>query len=76
MTKLLSILLLTIALLLGSAGVSFALPECEGSPAEDRSVWSQWDDCEGTISLSTGLRAEGEFRNGLVNGQGICRSNE
>ena len=63
-------LCLTLAVLLGSAGEGFALPECPGSPAEDKSVWGQWHNCEGIVSQSDGMRFEGEFRNGLPYGQG------
>ena len=63
-------ILVTLAVLLGSAGESFALSKCPGSPTDDRSVWGQWHNCEGIVSQSDGLTHEGEFRNGLPNGQG------
>ena len=63
-------ILVTLAVLLGSAGESFAGTQCEGSPTEDKSVWGQWHNCEGIVSQSDGLTHEGEFRNGLPNGQG------
>ena len=45
---------MTLAVLLGSAGKSFALPECPGSPLEVTSMsdLSEWDNCEGTYIVS------------------------
>jgi len=64
-------LCLIIAVLLGSAGVAYALPVCEGSPL----VGSQfgiytWDGCEGTFTFANGDKYVGEFRNGKRHGQG------
>ena len=61
---------MTLAVLLGSAGESFALPECPGSPTDDRSIMSKWNNCEGTEKQSNGLKYVGEWKDGLPNGQG------
>ena len=61
---------MTLAVLLGSVGASFALPKCEGSPTEDESVWVQWHDCEGTNTFANGTEYVGEYRDGKPNGQG------
>ena len=69
MKKLTAIFLLTIAVLLGSIGVSYALPECPS----DRSV-SAWSDCFGIWTINTGIHAGyryvGEWKDGKQNGQG------
>ena len=46
-------LLMTCAVLLGSAGESFALPQCEGSPKVITSAadFAEWDNCEGTFTI-------------------------
>ena len=69
MKKLTTTLLLTFAVFLGSAGVSFALPECEGSPTKYKSVSENWHACEGKINLTIGSQF-GEWRNGSPNGHG------
>jgi S1-C subfamily serine protease len=63
-------ILVTLAVLLGSSGKSFALPECPGSPTDDRSISSKWNNCEGTEKQSNGLKYVGEWKDGLPNGQG------
>jgi hypothetical protein len=45
MRRLLPILCLTLAVLLVSAGMNFALPPC---PSENISMTSAWSDCSGT----------------------------
>ena len=79
MRNLIAKLLLTVAVLLGSAGVSFALPECDGSPLEITyiSEWpSNWDYCHGKVTFNSnaprwaGDQFSGEFRNGKRHGQG------
>jgi hypothetical protein len=45
-------LCLVIAVLLGSAGMSFALPVCDGSPlVGSRLDVAAWDGCEGTFTF-------------------------
>ena len=61
MKRLTATICLTIAVLLGSAGVGYALPRCP----EGRF----WHDCVGTYSFSTG-RYVGEFRDGKIHGWG------
>ena len=52
-------------------GVSFALPECEGSPTEDKSVWGQWHKCVGTyFNKANGVHLISEFKDGKMHGQG------
>ena len=66
MKKLTAILCLTIAVLLGSAGVSFALPKCPGSYN-----WSTWTDCFGTYTFGpkgkwAGDKYVGECQKSLI----------
>jgi len=78
MKRLTATFCLTIAVLLGSAGMSFALPECDGSPlvVMSTSDMSEWDNCEGTYIVDPSVskygddKYVGEFRNGKSNGQG------
>ena len=65
MRKLTATLCLTIAVLLGSAGVSFALPECPRLYNKDT-----WTNCWGTYTWASGNKYVGEYRNGLRHGQG------
>ena len=53
MKNLTAILCLTLTLLLGSMGKSFALPECDGSPKDGNDIFDEtwigdWDECVGT----------------------------
>ena len=64
MRRLLPILLLTLAVLLGSGGVSFALPAC---PSDQNQYY---DNCFGTYDWGDDGKYVGEFRNGIRNGQG------
>ena len=57
-----SLRLLTLALLLGSTGVSFALPPC---PAAQRR-----DNCFGTHTTAGGDKYAGEYRDNKYSGQG------
>ena len=75
MKTLLTTLCLTIAVLLGSVGVSFALPKCAGSPRliSEYTEVSSWSNCDGTIAFSgwrIGDKYVGEFRDGKLNGKG------
>ena len=64
-------ILVTLAVLLGSAGESFALPECPGSPTNSKKVWTSWNNCEGTvISTIFGSKYVGEWKDGKRHGQG------
>ena len=64
-------ILVTLAVLLGSAGESFALPECPGSPTKATKVWTSWNNCEGTIiSTIFGDKYVGEWKDGNKHGQG------
>ena len=69
MRNLTTTLCLTVAVLLGSAGESFALPECP----TDRPV-STWSDCFGNWTINSGdwagFKYVGEFRDGKSHGQG------
>jgi hypothetical protein len=70
MKRLTTTICLTIAMLLGSAGVSFALPECAGSPLiGSKYDVASWDGCEGTHTFGYGEKYVGEYRNGKPNGQ-------
>ena len=78
MRNLTATLCLTIAVLLGSAGVSFALPKCEGSPLtiSDYEEVKSWSNCEGEILFGSeggqraGNKYTGEWKNGKIHGQG------
>jgi hypothetical protein len=69
---------LTLIILIGSAGVSNALPNCEGSPRtiSDYKEVGSWNNCEGTVSFGNGggKRAGnnyvGEWKDGKLHGQG------
>ena len=76
MRNLIAKLFLTVAVLLGSAETSFALPECSDSPLEITfiSEWPNWDDCHGKVIFNanapkySGVQFSGEFRNDKLNG--------
>ena len=63
-------ILVTLAVLLGSAGESFALPECPGSPTKSTKVWTSWNNCEGTATYANGDKYVGEWKDGNKHGQG------
>ena len=63
-------ILVTLAVLLGSAGESFALPECPGSPTKSTKVWTSWNNCEGTATDAKGDKYVGEWKDGKRHGQG------
>jgi hypothetical protein len=65
MKHLTAIFCLTITLLLGSAGLSYALPTCPGSYNSNT-----WSNCFGTITYPTGNKYVGEWMNDKRNGQG------
>jgi len=78
MRHLTATLCLTIAVLLGSVGVSSALPKCEGSP-RTISYYGEvrlWSNCAGTIALGSGggrragNKYVGEWKSVKINGQG------
>ena len=64
MRRTLTTLCLTIAVLLGSAGVSFALPPCPEDPNQG------FHNCFGTNTTADGDKYVGEFRDGNYHGQG------
>ena len=83
MKRLTAILCLTIAVLLGSAGVGYALPPCPGSPlleVTSPSDFAHWHNCEGQFTVAAsvpifgGDKYVGEFRNGKEHGQGTYTS--
>jgi V8-like Glu-specific endopeptidase len=64
-------LCLTVAVLLGSTGVSIALPICEGSPIEGSlSDTKLWDNCLATLIFTSGSKYVGEWKAGKANGHG------
>jgi S1-C subfamily serine protease len=81
MKRLTAILCLTLAVLLGSAGEGFALPECDGSPnTGSASAVRSWDNCRGTHSFDSnskyaGFKYVGEWINGKPNGHGTATWN-
>ena len=58
-------ILVTVAVLLGSAGEGFALPECPGTYNE-----TTWTNCFGTDTYANGDKYVGEFKDGNKHGQG------
>jgi len=69
MRNLTATICLTLTLLLGSAGVSFALPPC---PEKRHPTTSPWLNCFGTYTFANGNKYVGEFRNDKPNGQGTA----
>jgi len=72
MKKLTATFCLTIAVLIGSAGVSYALPKCEGD------YKPTWDKCTGSTILPTGTTPsntgdhyDGEWKDGKPHGKGV-----
>ena len=65
MKKLTTTLCLTLTLLLGSVGMSNALPKCEGNYNKNT-----WTNCFGTRTSSNEAKYVGEFKDGLFYGQG------
>ena len=63
-------ILVTLTVLLGSAGESFALPECPGSPTKSTKVWTSWNNCEGTATYADGDKYVGELKDGKRHGRG------
>ena len=64
MKKLLTTLCLMLAVLIGSTGVSYALPSCPHSKT------SPWSNCFGTFTFANGNKYVGEFKDGKPHGQG------
>ncbi len=69
MTRLLTTLSFTLAVLIGSTGVCYALPECEGSPTTDNKVMSGWRSCSGEFTDKRGgHKFTGRFEYGIRSG--------
>ena len=77
MKKLIPVLIVFV-FLIGSAGVSNALLNCEGSPRtiSDYKEVGSWSNCEGTVSFGNGggkragNKQVGEWKDGKLHGQG------
>ena len=69
MKTLLTTLCLTIAVLLGSMGESFALPPC---PSDQN---QRYHNCFGTYTDANGNKYVGKWKDGKRNGQGTFASN-
>jgi hypothetical protein len=57
MKNLAATLCLTLAVLLGNTGASFALSECKGSPliiTDLKEVSSSWSNCKGAVTFGSG----------------------
>ena len=67
MKKSLTTLSLMLAVLIGSTGLSYALPPC---PGERNKTNSPWSNCFGTYTFPSGNKYVGEFKNDKRNGQG------
>jgi len=71
-------ILLTFVFLLGTAGESFALPKCKGSPRviSDYKEVASWGECNGAVTFGSGggTRAgnkyNGDWKDGVINGHG------
>ena len=65
-------ILLTFVFLLGTAGESFALPKCEGSPRtfSNYKELSSWSNCEGAIDFGGKVKYVGQWKKGKEHGQG------
>ena len=57
-------ILVTLAVLLGSAEESFALPECPGTYNK-----TTWTNCVGTFTFADGDKYVGEYKDGNKHGQ-------
>ena len=67
------VILLVFGFCILSAGESFALPECPGSPATTALSWTRykhWTDCIGTHILTKDSKYVGEWKDGKKHGQG------
>ena len=81
MKNLTATLCLTLAVLIGSMGVSYAQPECAGSPQKstemmglewrDSNFTKSWSNCVGSVSQGGGTVYAGEWINGRRHGKGI-----
>ena len=69
MKNLIATICLTIAVLLGSAGESFALPKCDGAY-----ISNTWTNCEGTEIFASGKKYVGEWKDSKWHGQGTYTS--
>ena len=65
MKRLTTTLCLTIAVFLGSAGVSVGLPKCDGSYK-----YSTWTNCVGVYTFPDGTKYFGKFFNQKFHGKG------
>ena len=72
MKKLALTFCLMISVLLGSVGMSSALPVCKGSPKTISKLEEvkSWSNCDGSITAPNGNKYVGEFKDGKRNGQG------
>jgi len=69
MRNLTGTLCLTLAVFLGSAGVSFALPECDGSHKDNL-----WTNCIGVYNFPDGTKYIGAFHKNYFHGKGTMVS--
>jgi len=67
MTRLLTTLSLMLTVLIGSTGVSYALPPC---PGERHLTNSPWSNCFGTYTFANGDKYVGEWKDDKKYGQG------
>ena len=70
MKRLLPVLMGFVFLLLSSTE-GWSLPRCPGTPTESYSLFaSAWTDCFGTLTLDSGEKYVGEWKDGKKHGQG------
>ena len=67
-------ILMVFGVFLGSAGESFALTDCVGSPTSTSSIIIKWMDCHGIYITPDRLKYVGEWKDGKPNGQGTLTS--
>ena len=63
------LILISLVILFTICSRSWALPECEGSPAYAK-LQVQWNNCVGTFQWKNGHKYIGEFKNSKLNGKG------
>jgi hypothetical protein len=73
MSKSLTTLSLMLAVLIGSTGVSYALPECPGSPSLYSERRPFWTNCTGTRHFFSEGKYVGDFKDDAFHGQGRLR---
>ena len=70
--KKIKLYLVILTILFLKLNLALALPECVGSPANEKNLnHINWNDCKGVFNFSDGTQYKGEWKNGKENGKGI-----